>query len=198
MVRSSHVVKLAVLGSTRGTDMQALIDAITNGELNASVNVVISNKEDAYILERARNHNIPALYIPAEKGETREQYDQKLIRELSDHQIDLILLIGWMRILSPHFVRAYPRRIMNVHPSLLPKFAGGMDADVHEAVLKAGEKETGCTVHLVDEGVDTGEIIIQKKCSVEPDDTPEMLKEKVQKLEGSALIEAIKKWDTDY
>lgn len=184
-------IKLAVFGSTKGTDLQAVIDAIANGELNASIEVVISNKEDAYILERARNHNIPALHIPAVKGETREQYDQRILHQLTNYHIDLILLIGWMRILSPLFVRAYPRRIMNVHPSLLPKFAGGMDLDVHDAVLKAGEKETGCTVHWVDEGVDTGEIIIQKKCTVEPDDTPETLRARVQKLEGLALIEAI-------
>ena len=111
--------------------------------------------------------------------------------ELSNYQIDLILLIGWMRILSPVLVKSYKNKIINVHPSLLPKFAGGMDTNVHKEVLDAGETETGCTIHYVDETVDGGEIILQKKCIIEPYDTPDTLKAKVQKLEGEAFVEVI-------
>lgn len=185
-------IKLAILGSTKGTDMQAIIEAINKNELDAKIEIVISNKPDVYILERAKNNNIPAVCLPAVKDETRESYDQKLINELSNYQIDLILLIGWMRILSELFVRKYKNKIINVHPSLLPAFAGGMDLNVHEEVIKAGVKETGCTVHFVTEEVDAGPIIVQKKCPVETADTPEILKNKVQKLEGEALVETIK------
>jgi phosphoribosylglycinamide formyltransferase 1 len=185
-------VKLAILGSTKGTDMQAIIDAIESGELNASIEVVISNKKSAYILERAKKHNISAIYIPAVKGESREEYDQHLINELSNYHVDLVLLIGYMRIITSNLVDKYKGKILNVHPSLLPKFAGGMDINVHAEVLKAGETETGCTIHEVTAEVDAGPIVIQKKCKVEPDDTVETLKEKVQKLEGEAFIEAIK------
>ncbi len=183
-------LRLAVLGSTRGTTMQHLMDAINEEKLNASIEIVISNKEGAYILHRAQRQGIDTLHIP-HSGKTREQYDSEVISILKARNIDLVLLIGYMRILSPTFVNAFKGKILNVHPSLLPKFAGGMDLAVHKAVLDAGERESGCTVHLVDEGVDTGAILIQKKCSVEPGDTPELLKQKVQHLEGVAFIEAI-------
>ena len=172
--------------------MQAIIDAIENDELDAKIDIVISNKPDAYILEHAKKYNIENIFIDG-KNKTREEFDQKVLAELKKYPIDLALLIGYMRILSPTFVRAYQNKIINVHPSLLPAFAGGMDMNVHEEVIKAGVKETGCTVHLVDEGVDTGKILLQKKCSVDPSETAESLKIKVQKLEGEALIEVIKK-----
>ena len=188
------MTKLAILGSTRGTDMQAIINAIEASELEAKIEIVISNKPDAYILQRAENHNIKTLCLEKQSGEKREDYDTRLVKELSNYEIDLILLIGWMRILSPIFINAYKGKILNVHPSLLPKFAGGMDTNVHEEVLKAGETETGCTIHHVDETVDGGEIVIQKKCDIEPDETADTLKTKVQKLEGEAFIEAIKNY----
>lgn len=187
-IRKLH---LAVLGSTRGTDLQAIIDAIESKTLNAEIVIVVSNKPDAYILERAKNHGLNTILIES-KGKERAAYDQEILEELKKYPVDLVLLIGYLRILSPHFVAAYKDRILNVHPSLLPAFAGGMDMNVHEAVIKAGVKETGCTVHLVDEGVDTGKILVQKRCAVEPTDTAETLKTKVQKLEGEALIETIK------
>ncbi len=185
--------KLAVLGSTRGTDLQAIIDSIENKTLDAEISIVISNKSDTFILKRAKKHNIPTLFID-QKNKTREQFDQEVLSVLEQYKPDLILLIGYMRILSPLFVRAYKDRILNVHPSLLPAFAGGMDMNVHQAVIESGVKETGCTIHLVDEGVDTGKILVQKTCSVESSDTVETLKEKVQKLEGEAFIEAIKQF----
>ena len=114
---------------------------------------------------------------------------------MDEKKVDLILLIGYMRILSAPFVNKYKNKILNVHPSLLPAFAGGMDLNVHEEVIKSGVKETGCTIHLVDEGVDSGKIILQKKCFVSPSDTTETLKKKVQKLEGSAWVEVLKRFE---
>jgi len=181
---------LAILGSTNGTDMVVIHNTIKSGSLNAQIDIVISNKENAGILQKAKDWNLNYKFI--EQVKNRKEYDEKILEELKKYKIDLILLIGWMRILSPVLVDAYPDKILNVHPSLLPKFAGGMDANVHAEVLKAGETKTGCTIHLVDEGVDTGKIILQKKCKVEPNDTTETLKQKVQKLEGEAFIEVIK------
>ena len=184
-------IRIAVLGSTRGTDLQAVIDAIESGRLNAEIVCVISNRKKAYILERARKHGIRAVFISS-KGLSREEYDKKLLEELKKHSpVDLILLIGYMRILSSLFVRRYRWRIMNIHPSLLPAFAGGMDLEVHKAVLDYGVKVTGCTLHFVDEGVDMGPIILQKPVLIDEDDTPETLKPKVQKAEQEVIIEAI-------
>jgi phosphoribosylglycinamide formyltransferase 1 len=194
------MTKLAILGSTKGTDMQAIIDAIEAGRLDAKIEIVISNKPDAYILQRAKDHNITTAYVNMkdEKGvkKPREEFDKEIINILQKKQVDLVLLIGYMRIITKSFVDAFPNKIMNVHPSLLPKFAGGMDTNVHEEVLKAGETETGCTIHYVDETVDGGPIVIQKKCAIEPDETADTLKTKVQKLEGEAFIEAIRNYKT--
>ena len=184
------MIRLAVLGSTRGTDLQPIIDEIEKGALDAKIEIVISNKKEAYILERAQKYNLKNIFIDS-NGKSREQYDTDVLEELKKYPINLILLIGYMRILSPVLVREYTDKILNVHPSLLPAFAGGMDKNVHEEVLKSGVKETGCTIHLVDEGVDTGKILLQKKCNIKPDETVETLKRKVQKLEGEAFIEVI-------
>lgn len=185
-------LRIAVLGSTRGTDLQAIIDSIKSGELYAEIVCVISNRRDAYILERARMNGIEAIFIDP-KGLSREEYDKILVSELEKRgPIDLILLIGYMRILSKFFVDRFRWRILNIHPSLLPAFSGGMDLEVHKAVLDYGVKVTGCTLHFVDEGVDTGPILIQKVVEVSDDDTPLTLKAKVQKKEQEALIEAIK------
>jgi phosphoribosylglycinamide formyltransferase-1 len=186
-------VRIAVLGSTRGTDLQAIIDAIESNKLQADIKLVISNKEDAYILERAKKHQLPALHISG-KNKTREEFDAEVSRILKVEGVDLILLIGYMRILSGQFVRDWENRILNVHPSLLPEFAGGMDLNVHQAVIDAKAKRTGCTVHIVDEGVDSGHIVVQKACDVLPNDTADTLKAKVQELEGLALIEAIEQF----
>lgn len=174
--------------------MQAIIDATETKRLDATIEIVISNKPDAYILERARIHGIEARFIES-KGKTREAFDQEVMAILDEKKIDLVLLIGYMRFLSPLFVDRWRNKIMNVHPSLLPVFAGGMDLNVHQAVLDAGVPETGCTIHYVDEGADTGPIITQKKCTVEPGETAETLKAKVQKLEGEAFIEAIQMFE---
>ena len=184
-------IKLGILGSTKGTDLRAITDAIDRGELDASIEVVISNRKKSYILERARSHGIEAVFI-SHKGKEREDFDREMTDVLKSKGVELILLIGFMRILSPWFCRYWENRIFNVHPSLLPKYAGGMDMNVHEEVLKNKDSETGCTIHIVTEKVDEGPIVVQKKCAVSPDDTPESLKAKVQALEGEAFIEAIK------
>jgi phosphoribosylglycinamide formyltransferase-1 len=183
-------IRLGILGSTRGTDMLALIAAIGQQELNATIEIVISNKQEAIILERSRIAEIPAEYI-APLNLTRAAYDNLVSEKLAAMDVELVVLIGYMRILSAEFVSAWKNKIINVHPSLLPDFAGGMGNAVHQAVLDAGKSETGCTVHYVTEEVDAGPIVVQKCCAVVPGDTVDSLKNKVQALEGAALIEAI-------
>lgn len=184
------MIRIGILGSTRGSSMLPIIDAIEKQQLSAAIAVVISNKPDAIILKAAAEHHLANEFINPE-GMTREQYDQAVSASLHHHQVDLILLIGYMRILSHAFVQEWQNKILNVHPSLLPAFAGGMDLDVHRAVLESKANESGCTVHIVTEAVDAGPIVIQKRCTVLPTDTPESLKARVQALEGLALIEAI-------
>jgi len=184
------MIKLGVLGSTNGTDLQAILDSVASGELNGEVSVVLSNQKNAYILERAKNHNVPAFFL-SHKEKSREEFDAEMTAILKEHTVDLVLLIGFMRILSAKFCQEWQDRLLNVHPSLLPKYAGGMDTNVHEIVLKNGDTETGCTIHFVTDEVDGGPILIQKKCNVEPGETLDTLKTKVQKLEGTAFIEAI-------
>ena len=190
------MIKIGVLGSTKGTDLQAILDAINDGQLDAEVSVVVSNRESAYILERAKSHGVPTFFIP-HKGKAREEFDREMTAAMQNHGVELVLLIGFMRILSAEFCREWRDRILNVHPSLLPKYAGGMDTNVHTEVIKNGDPETGCTIHFVTEEVDAGPILIQKKCTVTSDDTVESLKTKVQALEGDAFIEAIKLIQTD-
>ena len=184
------MIRLGVLGSTKGTDLQAILDAIHNDVLDAEVVVVVSNRKNSYILERAEKHNISNIFV-THKGKTRGEFDREITTALLQHNADLVLLVGFMRILSTEFCRKWQDRILNVHPSLLPKYAGGMDTNVHEEVLRNGDVETGCTIHFVTEEVDSGPILVQKKCAVEGEDTVESLKIKVQQLEGMAFVEAI-------
>ena len=184
------MINIGVLGSTNGTDLQFIFNAIDEGKLDANVSVVISNKEDSYILKRAQAHNTQNVFI-SHKNKDREDFDSEMTMVLKKHSVELILLIGFMRILSSKFCNQWNGKILNVHPSLLPKYAGGMDTNVHEEVLKNNERETGCTIHLVTDEVDKGPIVIQKRCLVDSDDTIESLKAKVQNLEGAAFLEAI-------
>ena len=184
------MINLGILGSTNGTDLQAILDSIKNKTINASVNIVVSNQEHAFILERARKHGVNACFV-SHKNKTREEFDREVTKLLEEHNVDLILLIGFMRILSQGFCHRWQDKILNVHPSLLPKYAGGMDTNVHEEVILNGDLKTGCTIHFVTENVDGGPILIQKSCAVEKSDTVETLKKKVQILEGQAFVEAI-------
>ncbi len=186
-------VKVAVLGSTRGSSLQPVIEAIETGTLNAEIVAVISNRRRSGILERARTHGLKACFISG-KNRTREDFDKEVSQLLEELRADLILCIGYMRFLSKGFVDQWFGKVANVHPSLLPKHPGLMDLDVHQAVINSGEKETGCTVHLIDEGIDSGPIFLQKKVTVEPGDTAESLKAKIQPLEGKAFIELIEGW----
>ena len=186
-------MKLAVLGSTNGTDLVPVIGAERSGSLSASVDVIISNNESSGILKKARHYGIENYFI-CHKNKKRGVFDFEMSQILENKKIDLILLIGFMRILSPGFVDRWGGKIINVHPSLLPKYAGGMNNDVHESVLAAGDKETGCTIHLVTKEVDGGPILLQKSCPVFENDSVGSLKERVQELEGKAFIEVINNW----
>lgn len=185
------MIRLGILGSTKGTDLQAILDAISKKKLNAEISVVVSNKKNAYILQRAKNYKIPSYYI-SHKGLIRKDFDFAITKQLKKYRVDLVLLIGFMRVLSKEFCLEWSDKILNVHPSLLPKYAGGMDRDVHEEVLKNKDFETGCTIHFVTDKLDAGPILVQKKCAVEKGDTALTLKKKVQNLEGKAFLEAIK------
>ena len=184
-------LKIGVLGSTRGTDLEGVIKAIKEGRLQAEVVVVISDRKGAYILERARKYGIEAVYISPREFSSRENFDRKVSQLLREREVEIVLLIGYMRILSPSFVKEWKNRIMNIHPSLLPAFAGGMDLNVHEEVIKRGVKITGCTLHFVDEGADTGPIILQKAVEVDEEETPETLKAKVQRAEQEIIVEGL-------
>ena len=183
--------KITVLISGGGTNLQSLIDSVESGQIDAVINYVIADRP-AYGLERAKKHNIPNIVISRKEG--KEKWAEKFLELIKSDKPDLIVLAGFLSILDKRIIEAFPHKIINIHPALLPKFGGkGMyGMNVHKAVIAAGEKESGCTVHYVDAGVDTGEIILQKKVTVSPEDTPETLQKKVLKLEHSALPEAVR------
>jgi phosphoribosylglycinamide formyltransferase-1 len=183
-------LKLGVLGSTRGTNLEPILAAIACGELDAQVMVVISNKVDAPILQRAQHHSIPCHTLDT-KGKDRQTVDREVHAVLQQYQVDMVLMIGYMRIVSPWLCRQWPNKMLNVHPSLLPRHAGLMDLAVHQSVLDAGEHESGCTVHYLTAQVDAGAAVVQKRCLVHPDDTAQTLKTRVQQLEGLAWVKAI-------
>jgi phosphoribosylglycinamide formyltransferase-1 len=186
-------LKVGVLGSTRGSALQGVLDAIAAGELDVEIVLVMSDKISAPILVRAARHGIRALFLdPAEL--TREDYDQQVSEALRQAGAELVLMIGYMRIVSAKFVETWRGKLLNVHPSLLPAFAGLMNLKVHEAVLAAGVSETGCTIHQVTEVVDGGPIVLQKRCPVLPGDTAEILRSRVQTLEQAAFVEVLQRW----
>lgn len=176
------MLKLAVLVSGGGTNLQAVIDAIDAGTItNAKIDVVISNNANAYALERAKNHGIEGMCIAPKAYGSREQFDDALTQAIVDRGIDLVVLAGYLVIIPPQLTRAYKNRIINIHPSLIPSFCGTgfYGLKVHEAALKRGVKVTGATCHFVDEGTDTGPIILQKAVDILPDDTPKTLQRRV-------------------
>ena len=184
-------MKIAILGSTRGTDLEGIIDAIQSGTLRGvDIQFVLSNKKDAYILERARSHNIPALFLDP-TGLKRTEYDSKLSDLLEASGVELILLIGYMKILSNAFVERWKNKVMNIHPSLLPAYTGGMDRNVHAEVLARGCKLTGASLIFIDQGADTGPIIMQRSVPVLDDDDVDSLKHRVQLVEQEILIEVL-------
>ena len=179
---------LGVLVSGRGSNLQAILDASTAGRLSAEVVVVLSDVADAYALERARRHHIPALFEDPEGHPTREAFDKALIGHLEQYRVDLVCLAGFMRLLTPAFVAHYRHRIMNIHPALLPAFPG---LHVQREALQHGVKFSGCTVHFVDEGTDTGPIIIQAVAPVLDDDTEETLSARILRHEHHIYARAI-------
>ena len=181
-------LNLIVIASGGGTNLQAIIDNIEAGKLSARIKAVISNNSKSGALERARNHNIPAIHLSHKQFATPEEFDLKLLSILKENDTDMVVLAGYMKMLSPVIIREYKNRIINIHPALLPSFGGpGMyGIHVHEAVIKAGVKVSGVTVHLVDEIYDHGAIVIQKTVPVMDDDTPESLAERVLKVEHQA------------
>ncbi|MBU1120657.1 MAG: phosphoribosylglycinamide formyltransferase [archaeon] len=185
-------LSIGVLASTKASDLKGVMEAINKGELNAKVSVLISNKKDAYCMERARKHSIPAVFIDPKKFPSREEFDKEAIKELEKRKVELVLLIGYMRFLSKPFIEKYKNKVMNIHPSLLPAFAGGMDKDVHQEVLDAGVEVSGCTLHFATEELDSGPIILQKEVRISGNETVDSLKEKVQKAEQEVLVKAIK------
>jgi phosphoribosylglycinamide formyltransferase-1 len=186
--------RISVLVSGNGSNLQCIIDAVEDGRIaNSKIVGVISSSENAYALERARQHEIPAVAITKhEYADMRDRMDA-ILKVLDGEHPDLIVLAGYLSILPAKVVEKYRGRIINIHPALLPKF-GGKDfygIHVHEAVLAAGETESGATVHYVDEGVDTGKIILQEKVPVLPGDEPQVLRERVLEVEHKILPEAI-------
>ena len=176
------MLKIAVLVSGGGTNLQAIIDAIDAGTItNTAIDVVISNNANAYALERAKKHGIKAMCLSPKSYETREQFNDALTQAIVDRQIDLVVLAGYLVIIPPQLIAAYKNRIINIHPSLIPSFCGTgfYGLKVHEEALKRGVKVTGATCHFVDEGTDTGPIILQKAVEVQPDDTPKTLQQRV-------------------
>src|SRR3954466_7838047 len=184
----SEKKKLGVLLSGRGSNFLAIADSIDAGRIpNAEIAVVISNKEDAPGVAAAKERALDARVIPS-KGKTREQHDAEMIKVLREKNVDLICLAGYMRLLSPEFVRAYPHKILNIHPSLLPAFPG---LEAEKQALDYGVKVSGCTVHFVDEALDHGPIILQKTVPVLPQDDEHSLSERILKEEHKAYSEAI-------
>ena len=176
------MLKVAVLVSGGGTNLQAILDAIDNGTItNAKVEVVISNNKNAYALERAKNHGIEALCISPKDYGTRDAFNKAFLEKLDGCRPDLIVLAGFLVVIPKQMIEKYRNRIINIHPSLIPSFCGTgyYGLKVHEGVLSRGVKVTGATVHFVDEGTDTGPIILQKAVEVEQDDTPEILQRRV-------------------
>ena len=192
--------KIAVLVSGGGTNLQAIIDAEKSGIINSGeVCVVIASNDKAYALERAKNNNIPGVVV-AKKGKTQEEFESGIIEILDKYEIDIIVLAGFMCILSENFTKRYPERIINVHPSLIPSFCGKgfYGLFVHEAALEYGVKVTGATVHFVNEIPDGGKIIAQKAVEILEGDTPEILQKRVmEQAEWIILPRAVEKVSSD-
>ena len=191
MTVADKIVKIAVLGSGKGTNFQAIAEAIQAGELNARIVCVFSNLPDAVILERARTLKIPAEYIDPSPFRTKldGEAELKLLDRLRYYEADFVVLAGFMMMIKGRLLKAYERRIINVHPSLLPAFPG---LDAWKQALQASVKTTGCTVHYVNNGMDTGPVILRKTVEVRAGDTPETLHARIQQQEHIAYPEALK------
>lgn len=188
--------KIAVLISGGGSNLQSIIDATLSGEIDGQVIFVVSNKKKAYGLERAFKHNIENAYIGRLNYPDFELRSEELLKQLEDYDIDLIIMAGYLEILHKNVIKNYRNRIINIHPSLIPNYCGkgfyGMR--VHNKVRENNEKYSGATVHFVDEGIDTGQLILQEAVKIESDDSPEDIQKKVLKIEHKILVQSIKKF----
>ncbi|MEG6617288.1 phosphoribosylglycinamide formyltransferase [Peptococcaceae bacterium 1198_IL3148] len=180
---------LGVLASGRGSNLQSIIDACEQGDLGAEVKVVISDKQAAYALERAKQHGIDAYYINVKDYPDKTSYEQRIVELLQQYQVQLVCLAGYMRLVGTTMLAAYPQRIMNIHPSLLPNFPG---LHAHQQALDYGVKVSGCTVHFVDAGMDSGPIILQACVPVLDNDNEETLSERILEQEHRIYPEAIR------
>jgi len=190
-VASGKVGRIGVLASGRGSNLQAIIEAIEAKNLHAEIALVLSNKQEAQALQRAKSHQIPALFIDPKKHASREAYDATLCESLQDYQVDLVVLAGYMRLLSPSLIAPFAGRIINVHPSLLPAFPG---LNAHRQALAYGVKQSGCTIHFVDEKMDHGPIIAQSSVPVLEGDTEESLSRRILLEEHRLLPESIRRY----
>ena len=188
------MVKIGVLISGGGTNLQAIIDNIENGCINGKIQLIISNRKDAYGLERGKKAGIESLYVNPKNFTNTDEYNLRLIKEFKDRDVDLVVLAGYLKILSSEFIQEFRNRIINIHPSLIPSFCGDgyYGERVHKAVLDYGCMVTGATVHFVDEGTDTGPIILQRCVEVEDDETVQSLQKKVLKVEHEILVNAVR------
>ena len=184
----TDLLKLGVLISGNGSNLQSIIDHIEKGSLKAVIKIVISNNPDAPGLKRAEKHSIPCVVLKNSDFKSKEDFDLKLIKTLKDNGVDLVVLAGFMRIISPAFLKAFTHKIMNIHPALLPSFPG---LHGQKQAVDYGVKFSGCTVHFVDEGVDTGPVIIQSAVPVFDDDTEESLAARILKEEHKIYPRAI-------
>lgn len=182
------MINIGVLVSGRGTNLQAIIEAIEEGKIEGKIKIVISDNLDAYALKRAEQHNIETQYINHKEFKNREDYDKKIVETLENKEVELVVLAGYMRILSSYFIKAYKNKIINIHPALLPSFPG---LRAQKQAVEYGVKISGCTVHFVDEGMDSGPIILQSAVEVSEDDTEESLAERILKEEHQIYSQAI-------
>jgi phosphoribosylglycinamide formyltransferase-1 len=189
-VNNSTTRRLGVLISGRGSNLQAIIDAIRDGRLDAEIAVVISNRAEAPGLERARAAGLETLVLRHTDFASREEYDRALARELHARRVALVCLAGFMRLLSPVFLEAFPNRVLNIHPSLLPRFRG---LHAQRQAIEAGANESGATVHLVNADLDAGPIILQRTVPVRPGDTEESLSARILEVEHQIYPEAIQR-----
>ena len=188
VIEEKFMINIGVLASGRGTNLQAIIEAVEEGIIEGEISIVVSDNPDAFALKRAEQHNIETRYIDFKSFKNGEDYDKRVVECLKEKEVELVVLAGYMRIISPYFIRAYKNKIMNIHPALLPSFPG---LHAQKQAVKHGVKVSGCTVHFVDEGVDSGPIILQKAVEVSDDDTEESLAEKILKEEHQVYPRAI-------
>lgn len=182
------MLRIGVLVSGRGSNLQAIIDNIEAGKVKAKIELVISDNPKAYAIKRCEKHKIPYEIVQRKNFGSREEFEKELVRKLKEKEVELVVLAGFMRILSPVFLREFPNRVINIHPSLIPAFQG---LNAQRQAIEFGVKFSGCTVHIVDESVDAGPVIVQAVVPVFPDDTEETLSERILKWEHKILPQTV-------